>query len=131
MISFSFRDSAELTSETTKGIRVSHFSPRAAAEREKGGRNAMPAEYDPDADPLMGRLVSVRASRVAQPQSSSSRTKNDGDKWLNGVTLYCDTVELDDGTEVGTPNYRMVYGNFKSLYHALSTKKTTQKVSAP
>ena len=89
----------------------------------------MPAEYDPDADPLMGRLVSVRASRVAPPRPSSSSSRSEDDKWLNGVILYCDTVELDDGTEVGTPNYRMLYGNFKSMYHALRTKRSTQRVS--
>ena len=109
----------------------------------------MPAvvEYDPDDDPLMGRLVSVRASSVAPSKTKTKKKKkkkkmgsgdgdgvesgdDDDDRWLSGVILYCETVELADGTEVGSDEYRLMYGNFKSTRHALNTKRQTQKVRA-
>lgn len=81
-----------------------------------------PVEYDPEADPLMGRLVSVLVP------SGSSRGGKGGDGWRDGIILYNDTEELEDGTEVGTGNYRLMYGTFKSVEHAINTKKRKQKV---
>lgn len=76
-------------------------------------------EYNPEDDPLMGRLVAVL----------------DGDIWKKGVVAYCDTDEVatPDGAvvEVGTDRYRVFYGSFmttEDAERALRVKKKSQKV---
>ena len=72
-------------------------------------------EYDPDADPLMGRLVSVRVDESA------------GGRWEDALVGYCETAIVGD-EEVSTGLYRVLWGSFKSVDEALTTKRTRQKV---
>lgn len=72
-------------------------------------------EYDPDADPLMGRLVSVRVDESA------------GGRWEDALVGYCETAIVGD-EEVSTGLYRVLWGSFKSVDEALATKRKHQKV---
>ena len=72
-------------------------------------------EYDPDADPLMGRLVSVRVDESA------------GGRWEDALVGYCET-SIVANEEVSTGLYRVLWGSFKSVDEALATKRKHQKV---
>ena len=68
--------------------------------------------YDPDDDPLMGRLVAVY----------------DRGSWVTGVVAFNDTRALEDGTEVGTAFYRVLWGDFETTEDALKVPRSRQRV---
>ena len=58
-------------------------------------------EYDPDDDPLFGRLVSIDLHDGDEP----------GHSWRDGLVAHVDT-EIVDGIERATGVYNVVWGRF-------------------
>lgn len=90
-----------------------------ASSARRGARGGAPAllvamprrAYDPDADPLMGRLVSVLVDEG-----------DAGAVWKEGCVGYCETRWRGD-VEESTGAYRVMWGRFATVDDALATKR--------